>query len=95
MASISLRGHILHQKKWGSASSELRSVDPKQRSEVEVEGYKQKKIQIIPLNLDLDRLFRISEAKFETSVLVSSAGSSKAHYSLSLINYQLKVDKCQ
>ena len=30
--------------------------------EVEVEGYKTKKIQIIPPNLDLDLLFRISKA---------------------------------
>ena len=39
-------------------------------SEAEVEGVRQKKIQIIPLNLDLDLLFRISEAEFETSLLL-------------------------
>ena len=42
---------------------ELCSAVLKQRSEIKVEGNKtiENKIQIIPLNLDLDLLFRISE----------------------------------
>ena len=39
---------------------------PNKGAKSRLRGIKQKKIPIIPLNLDVDLLFRISEAKFET-----------------------------
>ena len=42
---------------------------PNKGAESRLSGIKQKKIQIIPLNLDLDLLFMIREAEFEPGLL--------------------------
>ena len=79
-----LRWQVQEQK----ASFELRSAYPKQRSEVEAGGIKQKKIQIIPLNLYVDLLFRISEAKLETSLLLPPISLIRSYFVQGVKNWK-------